>query len=113
MLTLGGTDGYSLVPVDFAMLSSAKETNHYNEATASIDKRSPRFKRHLEAMMQKPDVVIKLIKNDLNIGITADYVLMDTWFTNEPMIKELRSIGLNVIGMIKNGNPLQWTAAET
>jgi len=104
MLTLGWTDGYSFVPVDFVMLSSAKETNRYNEASASIDKRSHGFKRRLEAVMQKPDVVLKLIKNALNIGITADYVLMDTWFTNEPMLKELRSIGLHVIGMTKNGN---------
>ena len=104
MLTLGWTDGYSFVPLDFAMLSSAKETNRYNEASTSIDKRTHGFKRRLEAVMQKPDVVIKLIKNALNIGITADYVLMDSWFTNEPMIKELRVIGLHMIGMIKKGN---------
>lgn len=104
MLTLGWTDGYSFVPVDFAMLSSAKETNRYNEASATIDKRSHGFKRRLEAVMHKPDVVLKLIKNALNIGITADYVLMDTWFTNEPMIKDLHGIGLHVIGMIKKGN---------
>ena len=104
MLTLGWTDGYSFVPVDFAMLSSAKETNRYNEASDSIDKRSQGFKRRIEAMMPKPDVVLKLIKNALNIGITADYVLMDAWFTNEPMIKELRIIGLHVIGMVKKGN---------
>ena len=72
MLTLGWTDGYSFIPVDFAMLSSAKETNRYNEVSASIDKRSHGFKRRLEAMMQKPDVALKLIKNALNIGITAD-----------------------------------------
>jgi hypothetical protein len=52
--------------------------------------------------MQKPDNVIKLIKNALNSGITADYVLMDTWFTNEPMIKSLRDIGLHVVGMVKS-----------
>lgn len=104
MLTLGWTDGYSFVPVDFSMLSSAKETNRYNDATTSIDKRTHGFKRRLEAVLQKPDVVLKLIKNALNVGITADYVLMDTWFTNEPMIKDLRVIGLHVIGMTKNGN---------
>lgn len=102
MLTLGWTDGYSFIPVDFAMLSSAKEINRYNEASATIDKRSHGFKRRLEAVTQKPDAVIKLIKNALNIGITADYVLMDTWFTNEPMIKNLRNIGLHVIGMVKS-----------
>jgi hypothetical protein len=46
--------------------------------------------------------VLKLIENALNVGITADYVLMDTWFTNEPMIKGLRNIGLDVIGMVKS-----------
>jgi hypothetical protein len=104
MLTLGWTDGYSFVPVDFAMLSSAKETNRYNEATDSIDKRSHGFKRRLEAMMQKPDVVLKLVKNALHTGITADYVLMDTWFTNEPMIKDFGAIGLHVIGMVKSNH---------
>lgn len=104
MLTLGWTDGYSFVPVDFSMLSSANETNRYNDVAATIDKRTHGFKRRLEAVMQKPDVVHRLIKNALNIGITADYVLMDTWFTNEPMIQDLRVIGLHVIGMTKNGN---------
>lgn len=101
-LTLAWTDSYSLIPVDFTMLSSANEKNRYNEATASIDKHTHGFKRRIEAMMQKPDVVHNLIKNALNVGITADYVLMDTWFTNEPMIKEIRKIGLHVIGMVKS-----------
>lgn len=104
MLTLGWTDGYSFIPVDFAMLSSANKNNRYNEVSVSIDKRSHGFKRRLEAIMQKPDVVIKLIKNALNNGIIADYVLMDTWFTNEPMIKDLRDIGLQVIGMVKSNH---------
>jgi hypothetical protein len=102
MLTLGWTDGYSFIPVDFSMLSSAKEANRYNDVTTSIDKRTHGFKRRLEAVTQKPDNVLKLIKNALNIGITADYALMDTWFTNEPMLKDIRDIGLHVIGMIKD-----------
>ena len=104
MLTLGWTDGYSFVPVDFSMLSSANAENRYNEASDYVDKRTHGAKRRAEAMMQKPEVVLQLIKNALNVGITADYVLMDTWFTNEPMITELRAIGLHVIGMIKKGN---------
>jgi len=104
MLTLGWTDGYSFVPVDFSMISSAKETNRYNGIDESIDKRTHGFKRRLEAIMQKPDVVLKLIKNAINIGITADYVLMDSWFTHEPMLKEFSDIGLPVIGMVKKSN---------
>jgi hypothetical protein len=31
-------------------------------------------------MMQKPDAAIALIQNALNAGITARYLLIDTWF---------------------------------
>ncbi len=59
MLTLGWTDGYSLMPVGFNMMASADARKRVIPASDSIDKRK------------------------------ADYVLMDTWFTNEPFIKEL------------------------
>ena len=34
-------------------------------------------------------------------GIKADYLLMDTWFTTEPMIRSVMDTGLDVIGMVK------------
>ena len=37
-------------------------------------------------MMYKTDVAIQLIEKALNASIKAQYVLMDTWFTTEPMI---------------------------
>ena len=52
-------------------------------------------------MMAKTDAAILLIKRALNAGIRADYVLMDTWFTTEPMIKSVLDTGLGVIGMVK------------
>ena len=54
-----------------------------------------------ESMMHKTDAAILLIKNALNAGIKADYVLMDTWFTAEPMIKEILETGIHAIGMVK------------
>lgn len=40
MLTLGWSDGYSFVPVDFDMLSSAKEEHRLTEVDSRIDKRT-------------------------------------------------------------------------
>ena len=37
-------------------------------------------------MMHKTDAAIQLIRNALTVGIKADYVLMYTWFTTEPML---------------------------
>lgn len=89
LLTLGWSDGYSFIPTGFNMLSSAKKSNHYNEVCSDIAYRKNGYKFRKESMMYKTDAAILLIKNALNAGIKADYVLMDTWFTTEPMIKEI------------------------
>lgn len=101
LLTLGWSDGYSFVPVGFNMLSSAAESNRYQEMTIDIDRRSNGYKARKESLIAKTDAAILLIERALNIGIRADYVLMDTWFTTEPMIKSILSKGLDVIGMVK------------
>ena len=54
--------------------------------------------------MAKTDAAILMIERALHAGIRADYLLMDTWFTTEPMIKSILSKGLDVIGMVKQLN---------
>ncbi|WP_397335424.1 hypothetical protein [Paenibacillus thiaminolyticus] len=45
-----------------------------------------------------------MLDRALAAGVTASYVLMDCWFTHAPFIGEVAARGLNVIGMVKNGN---------
>ena len=104
LLVLGWTDGYSFLPVTFFMLSSAKLRNRFNEIVGNIDHRSNAYKFRKESMMQKPDAVIAMLTRALNAGITAKYVLMDTWFTTAPLIARICDLGLHVIGMVKLGN---------
>ena len=40
MLTLGWSDGYSFLPIDFTMLSSAKESNQLVQIKQGLDKRT-------------------------------------------------------------------------
>ena len=101
LLTLGWSDGYSFIPTGFNMLSSANKSNRYNEISDAIDHRSNGYKIRKESMMRKTDAAIHLIENALNAGIKARYVLMDTWFTTEPMIGAILNTGLDVIGMVK------------
>ncbi len=42
-----------------------------------------------------------MIKRALANGITASYVLMDSWFTLPPLVKSIVAQGLDVIGMVK------------
>lgn len=87
LLTLGWSDGYSFVPLDFALLSSAKKDNRFCEIDSAIDKRTSGYKRRVEALNSKPEVASALIQHALDKGMNADYVLMDTWFTHAPLIE--------------------------
>jgi hypothetical protein len=53
MLALGWADGFSFVPVDFAMMSSANPNNRFQEVTESVDKRTSGYKRRKEAVRRK------------------------------------------------------------
>ena len=101
LLTLGWSDGYSFIPVAFNMLSSAKQENRYQEVSGKVDHRTNGYKARKESLMSKTDAAVLLIRRALDFGIAADYVLMDTWFTTEPMLKAILEEGLHVIGMVK------------
>ena len=101
LLTLGWSDGYSFIPVGFNLLSSASKSNRYEEISDNIDHRSNGYKTRKESLLPKTEASLLLIKRALEAGICADYVLMDTWFTTEPMIKAILAEGLDVMGMVK------------
>ena len=66
-----------------------------------LDHRTNGYKNRTESMMKKTNAAILLIQRALDCEIKADYVLMDTWFTTEPMLKEILKTGLDAIGMVK------------
>ncbi len=108
MLTLGWTDGYSFVPVGFNMMASADAGKRIMPASDSVDKRRAGYKRRQDAVLHKPQAAVRMIHDALAAGIRAGYVLMDTWFTNEPFIKEVVAEGIDVIGMLKDNRQRYW-----
>ncbi|HLS08074.1 IS4 family transposase [Lentibacillus sp.] len=99
MLTLGWSDGATFLPIDFSLLSSKK--SKINGISENIDKRSSGYKRRQEALQTAPEQIPGMLERAMNAGIDASYVLMDTWFTQQPLIKEITEQGLDVIGMVK------------
>lgn len=102
MLTLGWSNGKTFIPLDFALLSSKKA--QINGISDNIDKRSSGYKRRLEALKSAPELIPEMIHRALSHGVTASYVLMDSWFTFAPLIQAITRQGLDVIGMVKNSN---------
>lgn len=100
MLTLGWSDGFTFMPLDFALLSS--KNSQINGISQAIDKRCSGYKRRLEALESAPSVIPGMIERALKAGVPTNYVLMDTWFTQQPLIRSIVDIGLDVIGMVKD-----------
>ena len=104
MLTLGWSDGSSFVPLDFSLMSSADPSKHLHQQNEQIDYRSHGGKRRKEAQVSKPENVVSMIKRAMNQVISADYVLMDSWFTTETLMTSIVSEHMNVIGRMKKNN---------
>lgn len=90
------------MPIDFSLLSSKKA--QINGISQKIDKRCSGYKRRMEALQTAPEQIPAMIERALKSGIEASYVLMDTWFTQQPLIQAIRTKGMDVIGMVKDTN---------
>jgi hypothetical protein len=100
LLTLGWSDGSSFLPVSFSLLSSANRENRLTKA-AEIDKRTNGFKRRVESIQKAPEALKDLVKQARRSGISADYLLFDSWFAFPSTIIGLCEQKQQVICMLK------------
>ena len=100
LLTLAYSDGFTTIPVDFALLSSTNAKNRYNDML-DVSKKTVSYKRRLQAISSKPDASKNLVENAIKKGITANYILCDSWFTNEPFLLDMLNLDMDVIAMVK------------
>jgi hypothetical protein len=54
-----------------------------------------------EAILKSPAAMLNLIKNAVDYGVPASYVLFDSWFTYPKTLIEILSLKLHTIAMVK------------
>lgn len=114
LLCLGYYDGKSFIPLDFSLHreKGSNKKKPYGLTKKELgqqhcktrNSKSPSRKRITEMDSSKIDNAIKMVKRAVNNGFDADYVLMDSWFTCEKVIKEIRGIkkhSIHVLSMVK------------
>jgi len=111
---LGYWDGLSFIPVDFSLHREKGRNDKKPFGLAKKDikkqfkkKRSAElasFERVKEADETKIQTGIKMFKRAIKKGIKVDYLLMDSWFTNNAFIEAVRDVKsqtIHLIGMYK------------
>ena len=107
MLTLSWSDGNTLIPVNSCLLASSKESNIIGPVK-DFDQRTLAGKRRKLAQTKAPEAMLTLLDTALSAGLSADYVLFDTWFSNPAQITAIKSKDLDVIAMIKKSSRIKY-----
>ena len=108
LLSLCWSDGSSLAPLDFALLSSPKAKNRLQEADDRLDQRTCGAKRRQEAITKSTELIAPMLKRAKAAGVQAKYLLMDSWF-GMPAIIAKASEHLPVICMIKRTKKVHYS----
>lgn len=115
LLLLGFWDGKTLIATDYSLhrekgkrgtfgLSKKERKSQFRKKR---DSKSPGHKRTKELDLKKNEVAISLLKRAVKNGFLAKYVLMDSWFVSDYMIKNVRAIkngAMHLLGMCKLDN---------
>ena len=101
MLTLGWSDGNSFVPINQCLLSAAEDKNLIVDAD-HYDGRTLAAKRRKMSRRKATEVMLDLVKFAQDAGITAKYILFDSWFGSPKTIIPLKNeLSLDTIAMLK------------
>ena len=100
--SLRRTDGINHIPVLSYLIASNREKNLIRKADEnSIDNRTTRAKRRNTACKKKTEVLISMCRHTVR-AISASYILMDTWFFSDYLVKKFKELGLQSICLVKS-----------
>jgi hypothetical protein len=106
VVSLNYSDGYSNFMLDFAIALNKHARVKLEDFRNSIDYRTTAYKRRLEILKGKSKIAIDMVQRVINSGVYADYLLVDSWYSKPVFLKEMETIGLNVISRIANNNKI-------
>ena len=107
-LTIGWSDGNTFLPVNCALMSTRKKTNLVGSKSSITDQRTIAGHRRSQAQRKMNEVVLELISQALRLGVTAKYVLFDSWYSSPQMFWHLKELGLESVAMLKRSSKVYY-----
>ena len=72
------------------------------------DQRTIAGQRRSQAQRKMNEVVLELIKQAVNFGVLAKYVLFDSWYSSPQMFWYLKELGLDSVAMLKRSSKIYY-----
>ena len=107
-LTIGWSDGNTFLPVNCALMSTRKKTNLVGSKSSITDQRTIAGQRRSQAQRKMNEVVLELISQALRLGVTAKYVLFDSWYSSPQMFWHLKELGLESVAILKRSSKVYY-----
>ena len=106
LVSLGLITPTNFYPLDFSYRFSSRRYQGAQDATV-LKPTGSVAKRISEAQnLTKPELAVKMLKEALAKGISARYLLIDSWFTSPKLFKKVLGLKLHVIGRLKDTKTL-------
>ena len=106
IISLNFTDAHSTFQLDFAIVMNKSRRKGLNTFSNALHHRSNAYARRVESTRGKNTLAVEMLKRALDQGITADYLLVDSWYAKPNFIKEAKDEGVDVVARIANNNTI-------
>ncbi len=92
--------------MDFAITMNKSRRKEIDTFTHTLHHRSNADARRVEITKGKNTLAMEMLKRALDQGITADYLLIDSWYAKPNFIKEVKEEGVDIVARIANNNKI-------
>ncbi len=106
MVSLTFNDGYSNFMLDFALKFNKNLKIDLGYFKHQFYHTSQLAKRRKEGLESKLQIAVVMVQRAIKAGIKADYLLVDSWYSKPVFVKEIRSLGLDMISRIANSTKI-------
>ena len=104
IITLNISDSHSTFQLDFALSMNKSRRKDISTFNSPVHHRSNAYARRVDTQKGKNTLAIEMLKRSLSVGISADYLLVDSWYAKPNFIHEAKAEGIDVIARIANNN---------
>ncbi len=105
IVSLNYSDSYTDMMLDFSINYNKNQIVDISKVN-NIHHRSNAYKRRVEGYNSKNVQALQMLKRVLDLGVYADYLLVDSWYAKPNFINEVKLQGLDVIARLSNSNKI-------